>query len=626
MAGNTSFLIIGNGIAGATAAETLRAEDAHADITVVADDPYPVYYRPALKDYLAGKVHEDKLWARPINFYPDRSINFLNEQVVALDPRNHQVQFHSGRTIGYNRLLLAHGALASGLRCPGSNLDGVHTLRTVADYQRVLARLNNVHRVVITGSGTLALETIETLRHRGYHVTHLLRRRTLWSEVLDPIASDLVLQQEQRDGVDVRYEQEITEIVGTNGAVSAVLTTQKTQIACDLVLLGIGIEPLTHFVKSAAIACGRGVKVDATMRTSQPDIYAAGDLTETTDPLTGQTRVIGQWYPAIQQARAAAYSMLDKLDESQVFHFGNFYNASMLYGLDFASVGLSTLPKGQHNYQELQADPQPRTYQKVILKEGRAVGMLGMGNRKHVLAYKRAIDHAVNLTPVLNRLFDPVFNLSAWLDQQGVPPPISAVRCVPRAPKLHTSQLAPVDSPSPTKMPLRGAIAQPDGSLLLPGAQSRLSPSLFAQLRQGPALLVTDKNAARVIPLTPGKRLRIGRDADCEVCLPDMSVSRQHAEIFSFQHGFSIRDLGSSNGVRVNKTRIDNAYHLSNGDCITISSTTIYFTIPQHTISSVTPSPNTKVDDQTHCRHCGVTYPSTARFCPSCGSSFAQTV
>src|SRR6202035_224869 len=219
MTARQSYLIVGNGIAGATAAEVLRNEDSASEITIVADDPFPVYYRPALKDYLAGKIREENLWARPISFYQDRRIRFCTDRVVGIQAGQHCVQLRSGQTLGYTRLLLAHGATASTLSCPGSALVGVTTLRTVADYQNVLSRLAAARRIVVTGSGTLALESIETLRHRGFQATHPLRRRTLWSEVLDPAASDLVLQQEKRDGVDIRYEQEIAEIVGQNGQV-----------------------------------------------------------------------------------------------------------------------------------------------------------------------------------------------------------------------------------------------------------------------------------------------------------------------------------------------------------------------------------------------------------------------
>src|SRR5436309_7672101 len=119
MPGNISYLIIGNGIAGVTAAEILRNEDSAADITVIADDPFPVYYRPALKDYLAGRVREDKLWARPGSFYQDQRIRFLSDRVIGVQVGQHAVQLQSGQQVGYSRLLLANGAAASRLVCPG---------------------------------------------------------------------------------------------------------------------------------------------------------------------------------------------------------------------------------------------------------------------------------------------------------------------------------------------------------------------------------------------------------------------------------------------------------------------------------------------------------------------------
>ncbi len=144
MANELSYVIIGNGIAGVTAAEILRVEDAAADITVIADDPFPVYYRPALKDYLAGRVREDKLWARPASFYQDQSIRFLPERVVGIQAGQHSVQLQSGRQVEYHRLLIAAGARPSTLKCPGLDLAGVSTLRTVADYQAVQGRLSSI--------------------------------------------------------------------------------------------------------------------------------------------------------------------------------------------------------------------------------------------------------------------------------------------------------------------------------------------------------------------------------------------------------------------------------------------------------------------------------------------------
>jgi NADPH-dependent 2,4-dienoyl-CoA reductase/sulfur reductase-like enzyme/pSer/pThr/pTyr-binding forkhead associated (FHA) protein len=528
-----SYVIIGNGITGVTAAEILRAEDAAADITVVADDPFPVYYRPALKDYLAGRVREDKLWARPNSFYQAQRIRFLSERVVGIQAGQHNIQLQSGRQLAYSRLLLANGARANRLRCPGAHLPGVMTLRTVADYQEVVGRLGTVRRVVVSGSGTLALETIETLRHRGLNVTHLLRRKTLWSEVLDATASDLVLQQERRDGVDVRLEDEIAEITGKNGRVSGIVTTSGARIACEMVLVAIGIDPIIDFIKASGIPCGRGVKVDEVMRTSAPDIYAAGDVLETTDSLTGRVRVIGQWYPAVQQGRAAAYSMLGLLDTNQPFRSNTFYNATFLYGLDFASVGLTQMPKDGKSYQELVADPQARIYRKALLKDGVPVGALSLGDRKGTLSLKRAIDHKVNLTPVLARLFASDFQLADWLDKQGVPPALLGVSREGNAAVRQAAYAGGTIAATVLKaQPLIEAFLIPD----IPGEDQ------------------TDLSGET--PLSQTKVISVGRQAGAYFLIDHGSVSRRHAEISYANGQYVLRDLGSSNGTFVNEKRL----------------------------------------------------------------------
>ncbi|GAC1590541.1 MAG: hypothetical protein NVS4B1_35430 [Ktedonobacteraceae bacterium] len=775
MVEQVSYVIIGNGIAGVTAAEILREEDFAADITVIADDPFPVYYRPALKDYLAGRVREDKLWARSTSFYQDQRIRFLSERVVGIQVGQHSIQLQSGRQVGYSRLLLANGARASRLTCPGINLGGVTTLRTVDDYQAVVSRLNTAHCIVVSGSGTLALETIETLRHRGHAVTHLLRRRTLWSEVLDLTASDLVLQQERRDGVDVRVEEEIAEVTGKNGQVTGIVTTGGTRIPCDMVIIAIGVEPILDFIKSSGIPCGRGVQVNSRMQTSAPDIFAAGDVLETVDALTGRTRILGQWYPAIQQGRAAAYSMLNLLDTSRPFRSSTFFNATFLYGLDFSSVGLAQVPKDGKGYQEIVADPQPRTYRKVLLKDGKPVGALALGDRKGMLAFKRAIDHSVNLMPVASSLFARDFTLDAWLDQQGVPAPILGVTregatartynkggvsnlhvpveavLIPLAGEIasnqdahkgqkssreetHLSQTkvvmigrqigahllidhgsvsrrhaeisyangqyvlrdmgsangtfvndtrlepksmhilqandqirfgkvpfafrvqgvdevrakAMTRTPGVTELhematgffdptaadqapPSSGQpILNSDGSLLLPGASSTLPAAVVATFEESPALIVVTHSKPEVFYLKQGKSITLGRDKKNDIILAEVAASRKHAEVLPGLDGFYIRDMGSSNGVIVNSTRIDNPYRLAHSDRITIGSILIYFISvgaltreDANLIAPSQPSPSEAAQDTragVQCSNCGGPNIPIARFCANCGA------
>ena len=787
------FVIVGNGIAGMTAAEMLRAENDGADITVIADDPFPVYYRPALKDYLAGRVREEKLWARPNSFYQDRRIRFMAERVVRIQAGQHFAELASGQQVGYTRLLLACGARASRLTCPGNSLAGVTTLRTVADYQLVQQQLAQARRVVVSGSGTLALETIETLRHRGYAVTHLLRKRMLWSEVLDATASDLVLQQERRDGVDVRPEEEIAEITGKDGHVTGITTTGGARISCEMVIIAIGVEPIIDFIKGSGIPCGRGMKVDAAMRSAAPDIYAAGDVLETTDATTGRTRVIGQWFPAIQRARAAAYSMLDLLDTSRPFQSSTFYNATFLYGLDFASVGLTQAPRGGQGYQEIVADPQPRTYRKVLLKNGVPVGMLSLGNRKDGLAFKRAIDHGVSLMPVVSQLFADGFKLNSWLDKQGVPPAVlsaskegyaaeklavqdgatvAAAVAMPSVPAVIPAlrreaflvavvqetpgrlQDAPFDAPpdgevaltqqhpmtigrqagvfllidhasvsrnhaeitfehghyilrdmgssngtfvNETRLEPGGTrtlesgqrvrfgkvsytfqlrISQPEqrqrsavgatamrelttgffdptaaglisaasyqpalnagGELRLPGAQRVLPASVVDSFKAAPALVILKGGDPQVHHLKHGTHLIIGRDKKSDIALAEIAASRKHAEVFYGADGWYVRDLGSSNGVLVNATKIDGPYRLAHCDRILIGSAAIYFMHPALDAPSELPQagrpPASPADHfagsmaTSQCLSCETSNPLEARFCANCGTPLERNV
>ena len=525
---------------------------------------FPVYYRPALKDYLAGRVYEDKLWARPNSFYQQQNIRFLRGQVARISAGQHTVQLRDGQEIGYARLLLANGARATRLTCPGTDLAGVCTLRTVADYQTVLSRLNSVRRVLVSGSGTLALETIETLRHRGYAIIHLLRRRTLWSEVLDATASDLVLQQERRDGVEVHLEEEIAEITGKQGQVQGVVTTRGAHIPCDMVIMAIGIDPIIDFVKASGIPCGRGIKVDGAMRTGAPDIYAAGDVLETVDTVSGRTRVIGQWYPAIQQARAAAYSMLNLLDSKRAFRFASFYNATFLYGLEFASTGLTNIPKqgpeGQ-KYQEIIADPQPRSYRKVILQNGVAVGMLALGDRKGMLAFKRAIDHRVNLLPIASKLFAQDFKLKEWLDKQGVPP---AMLGASREGEAAIQQMAYSGIHHPTLVAMAKSQPRTEAFLVPADAPTMMvGAAASGELAEAlPRLVETRLNLTKV--------MAVGRQAGVYLLIDHPTVSRRHAEISYANGQFILHDLGSVNGTYINGARLEpgSTYVLKQQDVI----------------------------------------------------------
>ena len=552
------YVIIGNGIAAITAAEVLRKEDTSAAIVMLSNDELPVLYRPALKDYLAGRLDETRLPARSETFYQEHNIHFYADPAVGLDTQQQYVQLKSGKKLRYSRLLLACGARPAYLQCQGRDLKGVVTLRNLEDYQKVMSYLPGARHIVVCGSGTLALETIETLRQQGHEITHLVRKRTLWSEVLDETASDLVLQQERRDGVRVRRETEVAEITGRHGRVNMLLTTSGEALPCDLLICAIGIKPNLDCIEGSNITHGRGIHVNAFMHTSVPNIYAAGDVVEIQDPFTRRMRVLGQWYPAIQQARIAAYSMLGLLDpqhDMPSFQAQTFYNATFLYGLPFAATGVTHLSGGQ-GLQEIIADPEPRSYRKVLLKKGIPIGMLGLGNRAQALAFKRAIDHRVQMGSIALCLFLPDFNLANWLDSQGVPPPLLGAKLADKtradAPEKDTD---PVPQPQPGAQP-KPAIASP---LTTTDKKPMLKPE--EKPRRVDWYLVPDTSVSQLAHIQPlrlskSEKLLVGRQPGAHLHLDMETISRTHAEIFFTDGRYVLRDLGSTNGIFINGFRM----------------------------------------------------------------------
>lgn len=430
-----SFVIIGNGIAGITAAETLREEHPTAAITLIADSPLPVYTRPALKDYLAGRADEASLYARRRSFYAEQDIHFVLDRAIDIETGAHTLHLRSGRQMRYDRLLLATGARARRLTCPGADLAGVVTLRTLADYQSALQLLAQARNAVVVGDGPVALETVEALRRRGARVAHLLRGRHAWPSMLDATASELLLRQERCGEVEVRVGDEVAEIAGWQGHVAGILTKSGARIPCDLVVTAIGSEPVIDYLAESGLACGRGVRVDHSMRTSAPDVFAAGDVAEVTDTITGQLRILGQWYPAIQQGRIAAYAMLGLPGTGQLLHasahssaFLHAITSTRLFGLDIAAVGASALDAATPGCQAVYSDPATSGYARALLKNGVPIGVLSFDGRVDMLSFKRAVDHAVDLSPVASHLFSRDFKLATWLDAQKVPTALLAVR------------------------------------------------------------------------------------------------------------------------------------------------------------------------------------------------------
>lgn len=272
-------LIVGSGHGGVSAASALRHLGYAGSVAIVSDDADEPYERPPLsKEYLAGTKDFTSIHARGPNFWTEKQIELLlGEKVVAVDPEAHQVTTGSGRTIGYGKLVWAAGGAPRALTCDGSDLAGLHAIRTRADVDRLHAELASSHRIVVIGGGYIGLEAAATLTKLGKHVTVLEALDRLLARVAAPEISDYFLTLHRDRGVDVRLGAMVTCIEGDKGRADRVQLSDGTVLDADMVIVGIGIVPTISALEAAGADCPNGVTVDEYCRTSLPDIYAVGD-------------------------------------------------------------------------------------------------------------------------------------------------------------------------------------------------------------------------------------------------------------------------------------------------------------------------------------------------------------
>jgi 3-phenylpropionate/trans-cinnamate dioxygenase ferredoxin reductase subunit len=338
-----SFLIVGGGLAGAIAAQTLREEGFDGRITLLGDESHRPYERPPLsKDYLQGKTDRNSIFAHPEPWYADHAVELrLGAAVTSLDPDSRTVTTAPGARLGYDKLLLATGSTPRRLSLPGSDLDGVHYLRTVEDSDRIKAGLAQARRVAIIGAGWIGLETAAAARHAGLDVTLLESAAMPLLRVLGPEAAAIFADLHREHGVDLRCQVAVAELTGSNGSVTGVILSDGSRIDADMVLVGVGITPNTELAAAAGLDVGNGIIVDEHLRTSDPDIYAAGDVANAYNPRLGRHLRVEHWANARRQGATAAQAMLghDAVDARPSYFYSDQYDLGMEYTGDIGPSG-----------------------------------------------------------------------------------------------------------------------------------------------------------------------------------------------------------------------------------------------------------------------------------------------
>jgi len=309
---NAAYMITGASLAGAKAAETLREEGFDGPIVLIGDEDERPYERPPLsKDYLLGKAEREAIYVHPPAWYAEHDVDLrLGTLVTGVDAAAHEVTLADGSRIGYAKLLLTTGSSPRRLAVPGADSGGVLYLRRVADSDRIRAAFQTASRVAVIGAGWIGLETAAAARSAGVEVTVLETAELPLLRVLGREVAKVFADLHREHGVDLRFGVQVAEITGSGGEADGVRLADGSHVPADAIIVGIGITPNTGLAEAAGLEVSNGVVTDAGLRSSDPDIYAAGDVANAYHPVLGRHIRVEHWANALHQPQAAARAML----------------------------------------------------------------------------------------------------------------------------------------------------------------------------------------------------------------------------------------------------------------------------------------------------------------------------
>jgi 3-phenylpropionate/trans-cinnamate dioxygenase ferredoxin reductase component len=338
-----SFIIVGGGLTSAIAAQTLREEGFDGSITLLGQEPNAPYERPPLsKDYLQGKADRDSIFVHAEPWYAEHKVDLsLGAAVTSLDPAARIVTTDAGAQLHYDKLLLATGSKPRRLEVPGADLDGVYYLRNVEDSERIKINFARAERIVIIGAGWIGLETAAAARAAGLDVTLLVSGDLPLQRVLGPEVAPIFDDLHRSHGVDLRYRTTATELTGSHGAVTGLILSDGSTIDADMIIVGIGAVPRTELAAAAGLKIDNGIVVDEHLRTSDPDIFAAGDIAHAYNPRLGRHIRVEHWANARRQGVVAAKAMLgqDAVDLRPSYFYTDQYDLGMEYTGDIGPAG-----------------------------------------------------------------------------------------------------------------------------------------------------------------------------------------------------------------------------------------------------------------------------------------------
>ena len=309
-----TIVIVGGGHAGGQAAASLRQEGYEGEVVVVADEPHIPYQRPPLsKQYLAGEYGLERVYLRPAKFYEGKDVAVrTGVRAMRIDPEARTLDCDDGRSLRYDKLLLATGARPRRFDAAGDDLGGVHYLRTIADVDAIRRDFEPGRRIVIVGGGYIGLEVAAVAVETGLATTVLEAEERILGRVTTPEMSAFYHDLHTAKGVAIRTGAKVQSFAGENGRLRGVVCADGEQVDADLAVVGIGVVPNVELAAAAGLECDNGIVVDEFTRTSAPDVHAVGDCTNHPNPVLGRRLRLESVPNAMEQSRVAAANLADE--------------------------------------------------------------------------------------------------------------------------------------------------------------------------------------------------------------------------------------------------------------------------------------------------------------------------
>jgi 3-phenylpropionate/trans-cinnamate dioxygenase ferredoxin reductase subunit len=314
VATSETFVIVGAGLAGGRTAEALRGQGFGGRLVLLGAEPYRPYERPPLsKGYLMGSAERDTVFVHPYDWYADNDVELRSDCVVTgIDRKAHVVTSADAQAVDYDKLLIATGATPRRLPIAGADADGVHYLRSLDDSETLRARLSAISNLVIIGAGWIGLEVAAAARHAGVAVTVLETAELPLLRVLGPEIAEVFASLHREHGVSLRFKTLTSTITTSGGKVTGVELHDGTSLAADAVLVAVGVEPNVQLAAEAGLKVDNGIVTDASLRTEDENIFAAGDVANAWHPLLGRHIRVEHWANALNQPATAAAAMLGR--------------------------------------------------------------------------------------------------------------------------------------------------------------------------------------------------------------------------------------------------------------------------------------------------------------------------